>query len=212
MMSRKSRKRAEQAALISAYIGALNRESAGKYVLPWRPNDDYIREAVQRGSKNVVENEQRRQPISLVSRFNPSLQEPSAKSENMPDLNWDMAREMHEAGLKLSMPDDVRDLVDGLTVRIGDTTALGSGFLMSIRREIRSHYDEENKGDDVNDKQRQVHHQARQVLIAIKDEGSHPPYHREVMARHRREWPTLWKAIDGLCSTLEKGDDALKGE
>lgn len=36
------------------------------------------------------------------------------------------------------------------------------------------------------------------VIEAIRNEGSHPQYHREVMARHRREWPTLWKALDAL--------------
>ena len=40
---------------------------------------------------------------------------------------------------------------------------------------------------------------------AIMDEGSHPLHHRQVMARHRREWPVLWKAIDQLVTTT-KGD------
>lgn len=40
---------------------------------------------------------------------------------------------------------------------------------------------------------------------AIMDEGSHPSHHRQVMARHRREWPVLWKAIDQLVTTT-KGD------
>lgn len=33
---------------------------------------------------------------------------------------------------------------------------------------------------------------------AIRNEGSHPAWHRGIMERHRREWPTLWKAIDAL--------------
>ena len=33
---------------------------------------------------------------------------------------------------------------------------------------------------------------------AIMDEGSHPLHHRQVMARHRKEWAVLWKAIDEL--------------
>ena len=33
---------------------------------------------------------------------------------------------------------------------------------------------------------------------AILNEGSHPLHHRQVMARHRREWAVLWKAIDEL--------------
>lgn len=34
------------------------------------------------------------------------------------------------------------------------------------------------------------------VISAIRDPGSHPDWHREVMARHRAEWPTLWRALD----------------
>ena len=33
---------------------------------------------------------------------------------------------------------------------------------------------------------------------AITDAGPVPEYHRTIMARHRREWPTLWQAIDAL--------------
>ena len=36
------------------------------------------------------------------------------------------------------------------------------------------------------------------------DEGSHPLHHRQVMARHRREWPVLWKAVDELVRTDKK--------
>ena len=39
---------------------------------------------------------------------------------------------------------------------------------------------------------------------AIIDEGSHPQHHRQVMARHRREWAVLWKAIDELVTTQKK--------
>jgi hypothetical protein len=39
-------------------------------------------------------------------------------------------------------------------------------------------------------------------LIALKqaifDEGPEPDYHQEIMSRHRKEWPTLWHAIDQL--------------
>jgi hypothetical protein len=37
-----------------------------------------------------------------------------------------------------------------------------------------------------------------QLRRAIRDEGPSPRLHRKVMARHRREWPTLWAAIDRL--------------
>ena len=33
---------------------------------------------------------------------------------------------------------------------------------------------------------------------AVMFQGSHPLHHRQVMARHRKEWPVLWKAIDQL--------------
>jgi hypothetical protein len=36
------------------------------------------------------------------------------------------------------------------------------------------------------------------VLRAIDDEGPRPDVHRDVGARHRREWPTLWRALDEL--------------
>lgn len=45
----------------------------------------------------------------------------------------------------------------------------------------------DNPGDDLTE-----------LLAAVNNTGSHPEYHREVMRRHRREWPTLWKAIDRL--------------
>jgi chromosome segregation ATPase len=32
--------------------------------------------------------------------------------------------------------------------------------------------------------------------MAIKDEGPYPKHHRKIMFRHKREWPTLWNAID----------------
>ena len=35
---------------------------------------------------------------------------------------------------------------------------------------------------------------------AVENEGTHPEYHRAVMAKHRREWPVLWSAIDAILS------------
>ena len=37
-----------------------------------------------------------------------------------------------------------------------------------------------------------------EVIAAIENEGRAPAYHQMIMARHRREWPTLWKALDAL--------------
>ncbi len=34
------------------------------------------------------------------------------------------------------------------------------------------------------------------VQEAITDEGPAPFYHRQIMKRHKEEWPTLWAALD----------------
>ena len=44
----------------------------------------------------------------------------------------------------------------------------------------------------------------RKLRRAIEDEGRSPQHHRAVMAQHRHEWPTLWRAIDEL---LAEGSD-----
>lgn len=44
---------------------------------------------------------------------------------------------------------------------------------------------------------------AQEVRQAIKAEGRNPHYHREILARHRRQWPILWEALDKLCLTLD---------
>lgn len=36
------------------------------------------------------------------------------------------------------------------------------------------------------------------VSTAIQNAGAFPAYHFELYAKHRREWPTLWRAIDDL--------------
>ena len=41
-------------------------------------------------------------------------------------------------------------------------------------------------------------HAIRDVRRAVQNEGPVPKHHRAVMARHRREWPALWEAIDRL--------------
>jgi hypothetical protein len=43
---------------------------------------------------------------------------------------------------------------------------------------------------------------ARRIAEAIQNPGPVPAYHAEIMARHRREWPTLWQAIDELLSAI----------
>ena len=36
---------------------------------------------------------------------------------------------------------------------------------------------------------------------AIMVPGPVPEYHEKIMAKHRREWPTLWAAIDAVRNT-----------
>lgn len=45
------------------------------------------------------------------------------------------------------------------------------------------------------------YYKIKKLRDAIEDPGRNPGYHYGVMAKHRKEWPTLWKAIDEL---LEK--------
>lgn len=37
---------------------------------------------------------------------------------------------------------------------------------------------------------------ARAWSRAHNDPGPQPTYHYEIMRRHRREWPTLWRSLD----------------
>jgi hypothetical protein len=43
----------------------------------------------------------------------------------------------------------------------------------------------------------------KNVVMAIRDSGSVPRWHYRIMFRHRKEWPTLWKALDELISAHE---------
>lgn len=43
-----------------------------------------------------------------------------------------------------------------------------------------------------------VNHAIERLRLAIEDEGPRPDLHRATLARHRAEWPTLWRAIDNL--------------
>jgi len=40
--------------------------------------------------------------------------------------------------------------------------------------------------------------QISKLRKAIEDKGPCPEFHREIMRRHRAEWPALWRAIDAL--------------
>jgi hypothetical protein len=50
------------------------------------------------------------------------------------------------------------------------------------------------------------------IKQAIRNPGSHPAHHREVMERHRKEWPTLWKALDALLADSASPPSAQEGE
>lgn len=43
------------------------------------------------------------------------------------------------------------------------------------------------------------------LRLAIENEGLQPRHHRRVMEAHRKEWPTLWAAIDRLLKIHERG-------
>lgn len=38
------------------------------------------------------------------------------------------------------------------------------------------------------------------LFVAIHDAGPVPGYHRDIMRKHRREWPTLWEALDAVAA------------
>lgn len=38
------------------------------------------------------------------------------------------------------------------------------------------------------------------LVRAIQNPGPSPYWHRQVLHKHRREWPTLWAAIDEILS------------
>lgn len=50
----------------------------------------------------------------------------------------------------------------------------------------------------INTREEKIEKGLTDLLAAIQDSGSHPVAHREIVRRHREEWPTLWRAIDDL--------------
>lgn len=52
--------------------------------------------------------------------------------------------------------------------------------------------------------EQQLRAAAEKVRRAIRVKGPQPRLHDEMMARHRKEWPTLWKALDDLLRQLEE--------
>ena len=41
------------------------------------------------------------------------------------------------------------------------------------------------------------------VVMAVRDPGRAPRFHYRLMFRHRKQWPTLWKALDELIASYE---------
>lgn len=50
-----------------------------------------------------------------------------------------------------------------------------------------------------------LHEGAAMLARAVHDAGPRPDVHNAISARHRREWPSLWRAIDVL--TGRRRDD-----
>lgn len=42
---------------------------------------------------------------------------------------------------------------------------------------------------------------SEQLREAIENAGPEPRFHRSMMHRHKKEWPTLWKAIRKIVNT-----------
>lgn len=45
----------------------------------------------------------------------------------------------------------------------------------------------------------------RSLVRAVRNPGRVPGHHWRTMARHRKEWPILWEAIDELVAAYENG-------
>lgn len=48
------------------------------------------------------------------------------------------------------------------------------------------------------------------IRSAIADPGPRPDIHRLIITRHRREWPTLWAAIDELMAATKLPPGAIR--
>jgi hypothetical protein len=46
----------------------------------------------------------------------------------------------------------------------------------------------------------------KKLLDAVNNQGISPAFHRYIMSKHRKEWPTLWAAIDQLNAVYYKKD------
>jgi hypothetical protein len=46
----------------------------------------------------------------------------------------------------------------------------------------------------------------KKVLDAVHNQGTSPAFHKYIMSKHRKEWPTLWAAIDHLNAAYYRKD------
>lgn len=49
-----------------------------------------------------------------------------------------------------------------------------------------------------------IYNAAFRLRTAIRNAGPVPNHHWMVMERHRKEWPTLWEALDELLKAVEQ--------
>lgn len=42
-----------------------------------------------------------------------------------------------------------------------------------------------------------------EIVEAIKNKGPSPGYHNKIMNKHKKEWPTLWAALDNLVNNYD---------
>jgi hypothetical protein len=43
----------------------------------------------------------------------------------------------------------------------------------------------------------------QEIKSAIQNAGPNPQYHVVILERHRRQWPTLWSALDKLLEKIQ---------
>lgn len=46
-----------------------------------------------------------------------------------------------------------------------------------------------------------------ELIAAIQVESKSQPYHGIIMAKHRKEWPTLWKKLDAVQVQMQRLGD-----
>ena len=84
-------------------------------------------------------------------------------------------------------------------------TRLREQALEGIWDFTQASFDMQNAADEIERLRELVkfhNNQLRQIRNAIYDEGINPAYHQYVMRKQRKEWPTLWEALDEAMKDL----------